>query len=96
MTTITYEDERTVITVRVPAHAPILTWSQAFVRQGSDVIEVTTTIPEARVVEVVIPADTLVPGLCDLRVRAGATEVHARTVCDEKILVRRALRPSVG
>jgi hypothetical protein len=96
MTENTYADEMTTIVVTVPAHAPVLTWSEAFVFQGTEAIEVISTIPENRVVEVVIPNNTLVPGLWDVRVRAGATEAQAQTVYDAKLRVWRGIPRAEG
>jgi hypothetical protein len=91
MTENTYADEMTTIVVTVPAHAPVLTWSEAFVFQGTEAIEAISAIPESRVVEVVIPSNALFPGLWGVRVRAGATEAQAQTVYDGKLRVWRGI-----
>lgn len=89
MTTVTYANEVTTIVVPLPAHAPVLGWSEAFVVQGTERVDVTSTLTGTREVTVSIPINTLDPGLCDLRVRAGAVEAQARTVYDGKIRVLR-------
>jgi hypothetical protein len=85
---VTYEADRTIITVEVPSNAPNLAWSEAIVRKGNTEIEASTSITAPRTVVVTIPADTLVPGLWAIQVRAGATEAHAQTVYDGSISVR--------
>lgn len=88
MTIITYEVDRTIVTVEVPSNAPVLAWSEATVRKGNTTIDVTTSITVPRTVVVTIPADTLTPGLWAIQVRVGPTEAHAQTVYDGSISVR--------
>jgi hypothetical protein len=88
VTIITYEVDRTVVTVEVPSNAPVLAWSEATVRKGNTTLDVSTSITVPRTVIATIPKDALSPGNWDIQVRAGATEPHAQTVYDGKITVR--------
>lgn len=85
---ITYEADRTIITVEVPDTSPVLGWSEAIVRRGNATVAVSTSIASQRNVIATIPADALTPGVWKLQVRAGDTEAGAQTVYDGVIHVR--------
>ena len=88
MSVTTYEDDRTIITVRVPNRAPVLAWSEASVRRGDTTIAVSTSITAPRAVVATIPAAALTPGSWQIQIRAGDTEPNAQTVFDGAISVK--------
>lgn len=85
---VTYEKDRTIITVAVPSTSPVLAWSEASVRRGNLTQTVSTSITPPRSVIASIPAGTLTPGTWTIQIRAGDTELNAQTVYDGTMLVR--------